>query len=705
MRGLNSPSKHRMLKTMIQLEKPAIVFLQETKSNNVFLEKILRKSWPDSRSVSVDGLGTSGGLAIVWNPQSITLQDLHASRNFIQASFHILGTEIHGLLTNTYFPQDLHQKLEVLEALTALNANRQHPLWISGGDYNIITSLTEKKRRGPHHITSRLDRFLISDNAIHLGGALHASILPQGGSDHLPIMLQWTSPCKYSNRPFRFESFWFTNPDFKGMVQDVWKSFTPPIGAKMYQFQQKLRHLKQAIKAWNKSKFGNILDARKNLEQNMCDLQQTIITEGRTKELANKEHSLWMELEARRLQEEILWKQKSRIRWLKEGEKNTKLFHRSTIQLRMHNNIAFINNSQGDRIEKHEDIEKAFRDHFQEALKEQPGSREAAIKAVTQHVPKIITEDQNQNLLKQVTMQEVEEALTQLKDGKAPGPDGFTANFFHEFWDLISSEVWALVEESRSMHWVLPSLNSTFISLVPKGEEANTPDKFRPVALCNVIYKLISKVVANRLKPLLPLLILSEQAGYVEGRQIMDGIILSNEVIHSLKILKKPGMMMKLDLSKAFEKLSWDYIQQILLAFGFSATWTRWIMNLISSPCFSVLLNGSPSMPFRSSRGIRQGDPLSPFIFILMAEGLSRLLHHAVSSKEVKGLALHGLNPLSHQEFVDNTILFGHSSSQEAKAFKSLLSLFSEASGTSINSSKSQLFFFNTPVSTQRNIA
>lgn len=148
MRGLNSPSKHRMLKIMIQLEKPSVVFLQETKSTNVILEKILCKAWPGSRSTSVDGLGASGGLAIVWNPQSITLQDFHASRNFIQASFHILGTEIHGLLTNTYFPQDLHHKLEVLEALTSLNVNRHHPLWISGGDFNIITSLTKKKEVG-----------------------------------------------------------------------------------------------------------------------------------------------------------------------------------------------------------------------------------------------------------------------------------------------------------------------------------------------------------------------------------------------------------------------------------------------------------------------------------------------------------------------------------------------------------------------------
>eukprot|EP00253_Pinus_taeda_P019493 PITA_19493 len=350
-------------------------------------------------------------------------------------------------------------------------------------------------------------------------------------------------------------------------------------------------------------------------------------------------------------------------------------------------------------------MEKEFKDYFREILREPPGNRDQAIRKITQHIPKIITEDHNNKLLQSISLQEVEEALGQLKDGKAPGPDGFTANFFHEFWELIKMEVWELVEESRTMHWLLPSLNTTFIALVPKGDEPNKPDKYRPIALCNAIYKLISKVLANRLKPLLPLLISPEQTGYVEGRQIMDGIILSNEVIHSLKILKKPGMILKLDLSKAFDKLSWNYITQMLLAFGFNPTWTRWISNLISSPSFSVLLNGTPSTPFRPSHGIRQGDPISPFFFVLMAEGLSCLLSSAISSLALKGISLHGHNPLSHQQFVDDTMLFGHPSSQEAKVFKYLLSLFSEASGTSINASKSQIFFFNTQVTTQRNIA
>ena len=122
------------------------------------------------------------------------------------------------------------------------------------------------------------------------------------------------------------------------------------------------------------------------------------------------------------------------------------------------------------------------------------------------------------------------------------------------------------------MHWLLPSLNAIFIALIPKEDNVATLEKYRPIALCSVIYKVISKVIANRLKPLLPLLIWSEKIGYVEGRQILDGIILTHEITHSLKQTKKAGMLLKIDLSKAFDKLSWNYIQQMLAAYGFSPT-------------------------------------------------------------------------------------------------------------------------------------
>ena len=152
----------------------------------------------------------------------------------------------------------------------------------------------------------------------------------------------------------------------------------------------------------------------------------------------------------------------------------------------------------------------------------------------------------------------------------------------------------------------------------------------------------------NRLKPLLPLLISSEQSGYVEGRQILDGIILAHEVVHSLKTSKILGMILKLDLSKSFDKLSWDFIEKMLLAFGFCQEWVRWILSLISLAFFSILVNGSPSSTFSPSRGIFQGDPLSPFHFILMAKGLGRMIQSALSKHSLCDLSLHNGLPLAY---------------------------------------------------------
>lgn len=148
----------------------------------------------------------------------------------------------------------------------------------------------------------------------------------------------------------------------------------------------------------------------------------------------------------------MLWKQKSRIRWLKEGERNTKLFHHTTIQRRMNNNIVHLQNPQGEEMEKHEDIEREITNHFKTVHQEPPKGRQPTINEILQHIPRIITEEHNQCLLRLVTMMEVELALTQLKDDKGSGPDGLTSNFYHHFWDLIKEEVWKMVEESRSMH-------------------------------------------------------------------------------------------------------------------------------------------------------------------------------------------------------------------------------------------------------------
>jgi hypothetical protein len=138
---------------------------------------------------------------------------------------------------------------------------------------------------------------------------------------------------------------------------------------------------------------------------------------------------------------------------------------------------------------------------------------------------------------------------------------------------MLREEVWQLVEESHSYGKVLQALNATFLTLIPKEERVTNMKNFRPISLCNVIYKIILKVIALKLKPILPFIISKEKLGYVEGRKVMDSIILVHEIIHSLKSTHTPSMLLKLDLSKAFDKLIWHYIKEVLTAFGLCPKW------------------------------------------------------------------------------------------------------------------------------------
>eukprot|EP00253_Pinus_taeda_P012787 PITA_12787 len=165
-------------------------------------------------------------------------------------------------------------------------------------------------------------------------------------------------------------------------------------------------------------------------------------------------------------------------------------------------------------------------------------------------------------------------------------------------------------------------------------------------------------------------------------------------------------MLMQLDLSKAYDKVSWTYLEAILEAFGFSKQWIKWILALIKSLRYSILVNGTPSTPFSPSRGIRQGDPLSPLLFVILMEGLSRLIAKRKEDGQIKGLQpIRSCPATTHQQFVDDTMLHGTATLKEATAFRDILHLFSRALGMEINFSKSTIFFFNTHQAIQSHLS
>jgi hypothetical protein len=684
-----------------------------------------------------------GGLNCLWNTTEVIMENFFTTKWSLTATYRCIGSDRPGCLTNVYGPPTPRDKPDFLRSLHHTHTLKQHSNWVIGGDFNLIRSLEEKKggsrrlerdsedfntliedlhlvdmdasngthtwtnrRTGTHQIACKLDRFLISDALMLEGTAMEANILNIPGSDHWPIQLWVDVPATPGRKPFRFEQFWLDHPDFQANIQNWWREAEVQRGSKMFRFQQKLKNLKHTLKLWNKHTFGNIFNSQKQLREQLGELQLQIRQQGLTDELRSQEMEITQQLEDRKRQEEILWKQKSRVQWLKEGERNTRFFHRTVIQRRHSNKITHLISEAGETITSHADMENTLIDYFQNLLSEPLQDRREAIHKITRHVPSLVTQEQNSMLLRPITIEEVDEALQQTPKNKAPGPDGFTSDFFHHCWPMIRTEVWEILEDSRATGQVLQALNATFLTLIPKEGNAHLPQQFRPIALCNVIYKLLTKVIARRLKSILPTIISPEQSGYVEGRQILDSVILAHEVIHSLQKTKTPGMLLKLDLSKAFDKISWNFMQEMLLAFGFDQSWVNWIMNLTSTAFFSLLINGVPSRPFSPSRGIRQGDPLSPFLFIIIAEGLSRSIHAAVENNLLTGLPLHGISPpISHSQFVDDTLLMGSPTAREAFAIQDLLTSFTEASGLDCNKGKSQIFFFNTPLPIQRHIS
>ena len=243
------------------------------------------------------------------------------------------------------------------------------------------------------------------------------------------------------------------------------------------------------------------------------------------------------------------------------------------LQHRQHNRIFSLKETNGERLIKPEDMERELTTHFKDILTEPIPNRQEEIQKITQHIPRLITREKNLALLWEVTLQEVEEVVLSLPRKKSPGPDGLTSEFFKAAWPFMGPDIQEVVEESRRNKKVYPALNATFRTLIPKHKNADTPMGFRPVALCNVIYKILSTIMVNRLKPLLPTIISLEQTGFVKGRQILDGIVVAQEAIHSLTKDKQRGLLIKLDLSKAYDRISLQYLIEVMRPCGFEERW------------------------------------------------------------------------------------------------------------------------------------
>ena len=242
----------------------------------------------------------------------------------------------------------------------------------------------------------------------------------------------------------------------------------------------------------------------------------------------------------------------------------------------------------------------------------------------------------------------------------------------------------AVLEFLNNGHMLL-ALNHTHIVLISKINNPVKMSDFRPISLCNIIYKIIAKVLANRLKQILPHIIAPTQSAFLPRRLITDNVLVAYEALHMMHGRKKGKtgtLALKLDVSKAYDEVEWSFLRRIMLKLGFPKGWVDRVMSCVSSTSFSVLINGKRYGMITPTRGLRQGNPLSPYLFLLCAEGFTSLLQKAKLEGHIHGVSIcRRALKISHLLFADDSLLFCQASKKETQEALEILKLYAEASG------------------------
>nr|GEW08179.1 RNA-directed DNA polymerase, eukaryota, reverse transcriptase zinc-binding domain protein [Tanacetum cinerariifolium] len=298
-------------------------------------------------------------------------------------------------------------------------------------------------------------------------------------------------------------------------------------------------------------------------------------------------------------------------------------------------------------------------------------------------------------MVSEVCDKEIKDALFDIDGDKASGPDGFSSEFFKKAWDLIGKDFCSAVKEFFRSGKLLGEINATLIALIPKVSTPHKVSDFRPIACCNDMYNCISKILTNRIKSGLDKIVHINQSAFIPGRHIQDNILIAQELLRGYNISNGPKRCaMQIDIQKAYDTVSWNFMEKALLGFGFHSTMINWIMQCITSSKFSLCLNGESHGYFKGGRGLRQGDPISPYLFTLVMEVFNLIMKKNIDASNDFGYHF-GCKELklSHICFADDLLVLCKGNKESILVIKQSLEEFGQMSGLTANLGKSIIFF------------
>ncbi|GJZ58069.1 hypothetical protein Tco_0613563, partial [Tanacetum coccineum] len=432
--------------------------------------------------------------------------------------------------------------------------------------------------------------------------------------------------------------------EFKDCVKNIEIS-----GFFMYRVLRKLKYLKKPFRKLLYEK-GNLHANAVRLRKEL-DIVQTKLDADPFNASLRETEAACVEFNQAAIMEERFLKQKSKIQWLKEGDSNSAYFHKTVKNRISRSRIDVISNVEGTLFEN-DKVPEAFVSHYEMFL----GLAGETHGFNTLNLFKTCLNKQVAlDMVREVSIQEIKEALFSMGDDKSPGPDGYTAAFFKEAWETVGNDVTKAICEFFTNGTLLKELNHTIIALIPKVKSPLRVNDYRSISCCNVLFKCISKIIANRIKHSLKELISPNQSTFVPGRSITDNILLTQELMHNYHLDRgTPRCAFKVDIQKAYDTVDWNFLKEILHGFSFHAR----------------------------KRGLRQGDPLSPYLFTLVMEIITLMLHRRVMESGLFTYHMYCSKlELINLCFADDLFLFAYGDIQSATVIMEALEEFKFASG------------------------
>jgi hypothetical protein len=304
--------------------------------------------------------------------------------------------------------------------------------------------------------------------------------------------------------------------------------------------------------------------------------------------------------------------------------------------------------------------------------------------------------EENLSLIRPFNLEEIEDVINDCDGNKSPGSDGFNFNFVKAFWNVMKGEVRILFDQFYANASLPKSFSSYFVTLIPKVNSPLSLREFRPISLLGCLYKLVAKVLAKRLCLVMNSIVEPTQSAFLKGRQLVDGVLVINELVDFAKKTGRECLIFKVDFEKAYDSVEWSFLDYMLGRFGFDERWKSWIRTCVFAGNMSILVNGSPTEEINIKRGLKQGDPLAPFLFLLVAEGLGGLMKRAVELNRFEGFLIGNQGVMvSHLQYADDTLCIGAPTLENLWTMKAILRGFEMVSGLKVNFWKSSLMGVN----------